>query len=436
MQRLDQAWRRGVIAWTFLAAVVALPSYGRPGAIPHPPAGRAEMTVGALLSISGEWSSLGIASRSALEIAARDINATMARRGAKTRVRVVVRDTKLEPGTALRELASLAGRGVKVVIGPQSSAEVRALKPYADRHGIVLISQGSTASSLAVAGDNVFRFVPDDTHEATAIAALMREDGTRTVVPFWRDDAGNQGLRDSLKRAVEAGGGTMTGGVRYPAATEDFSAQLKSIRSQVGQEVARSGAASVAVFLAAFDEAALIFRRAQTDPVLSSVRWYGADGVALSQALVVNPAARFAVASRYPCPTFGLGEASSRKWKPVADRVRARTGIAPDALALSAYDALWVAVLAAERAGGAGSTPAFKKALVETAASYAGITGSVALNEAGDRRSGSYDFWAVRAVGKPSRRPSRRAPVGAFHWTRVAVYRSSPVAAISRLGGR
>src|SRR5262249_15265913 len=158
------------------------------------------------------------------------------------------------PATALQRLQILAAQGVKLVIGPQSSAEVQALKSYADQNGIVIISQGSTASSLSIAGDNVFRFAPDDSHEAEAVVALMGRDGIRTVVPIWRADAGNQGLHDSTKRAMEARGGTVSEGVRYQTTDQDFTAALSTIRAQVSQAVSGQGAGSVAVYLAAFDE--------------------------------------------------------------------------------------------------------------------------------------------------------------------------------------
>jgi branched-chain amino acid transport system substrate-binding protein len=89
----------------------------------------------------------------------------------------------------LEALKELAQKGVTVVIGPQSSAELALLKPYADAHDILLISQGSTASSLVIAGDNVFRLCPDDTLEAQAIVALMWHDGIGTLTPCWRGDA-------------------------------------------------------------------------------------------------------------------------------------------------------------------------------------------------------------------------------------------------------
>jgi len=49
-----------------------------------------ELVVGALLSITGPWSTLGQTSRAVLTIAAKDINDQLARQGSPTRIRVMV----------------------------------------------------------------------------------------------------------------------------------------------------------------------------------------------------------------------------------------------------------------------------------------------------------------------------------------------------------
>jgi ABC-type branched-subunit amino acid transport system substrate-binding protein len=261
MRMRNRLGPRGSVALLLLAVAILLsPRAGaqageerfgaqrqRRGPGPGPPA-QTTITVGALLSLTGTWSSLGLDSQAALEIAAQNINAELTRQGVNARVQVVVADTQLNPDTALQKLQALAQSGTRIVIGPQSSAEVRTLKPYADQNGIVIISQGSTASSLAIAGDNVFRFVPDDTREAVAVATLLRADGIRTLIPVWRADTGNQDLASSVRRAFQAGGGTVTDGVPYPAnnqippLSQDFTAELQTIKSQISQAVAQSDA--------------------------------------------------------------------------------------------------------------------------------------------------------------------------------------------------
>jgi len=284
--------------------VVLATPFGR--AAPAPAAD--EIVLGVLLSLTGDWSSLGNDSQAAIELAVDEVNRTLLA-GSPTRLRAVVEDTRLQPDVALDRLRSLAAQGARIVIGPQSSAEVRALKPFADANGVLLVSQGSTASALAIPDDNIFRFVPDDSHEIDALVALLVADGIQTIVPMWRDDTGNQGLEASLRRTFPRAGGTVASGVSYPADRVQFAGALASLSAQVAQAVAERGPDAVGVYLAAFDEAASVLATAQRDPGLASVRWYGSDGAALSDALVSDPdAARFAVRAGYPNPTVGLDQ--------------------------------------------------------------------------------------------------------------------------------
>ena len=200
-----------------------------------------EVVFGALLSLTGDLSSSGESSQAALEIAVEDVNAYFSAIGSKIRVGLIVEDTKTEPAVALEKLQNSAREGVRVVIGPQSSAEVTTLKDYADENGILLLSQSSTAPSLAIPGDNVFRFCPDDNHQAKAVARMMWEDGIRAVVPMWRGDLWGDELSNATKDSFEELGGKVLDGIRYSPVTKDFSTELESLNSKVGQAIAQHG---------------------------------------------------------------------------------------------------------------------------------------------------------------------------------------------------
>jgi branched-chain amino acid transport system substrate-binding protein len=366
--------------------------------------------IGVLASLTGSGSSLGKSTVAALEIAADQIET--ATKG-RTRFRLLVRDTQLIPSKALDAIKDLDSRGVNIVFGPQSSSEVAAIKPYADAHNILVISQGSTASSLAIPGDNIFRLCPNDTREAEALVALLRHDGISAIVPLWRNDAGNNGLHDSVQIRFQAFGGTVTSGFRYEPTTTDFSAATASVASQVENLIAGGrDPSTVAVYIAAFDEVVDVFHSAQGNTTLSNTAWYGSDGVALSAALTADSsAAAFAASVDYPNPIFGLPDSLRSEWQPIANAIQARTGITPDAFALSAYDGLFVV----QRALNDVKQPNknfdnFKAAFVQKANAYHGVTGSTALDPAGDRLNGDFDFWAVRLEG------------GTYIWVRVAAY--------------
>ena len=351
--------------------------------------------IGVLVSLTGSWSTLGKNTVAALQIAANQI-ADQTR--GRQRFQLLIRDTQLDPSEALNAIQDLNSRGVKIIIGPQSSAEVAMIKPFADANNILVISQGSTASSLAIPNDNIFRFCPNDIREAEAIVALMQHDGIRAIVPLWRNDAGNNGLHDSVQIRFQALGGTVTPGFRYEPTTSDFSAAESSVSSQIANLIAGgTNPSSIAVYLAAFDEVVGVFDLAWNYPALVNTVWYGSDGVALSAVLLDDPVAgAFAIHSRYPNPIFGLPDALQNRWQPIANAIEARTGITADAFALSAYDALFVVQNALVHANPQKNFGNFKAAFVNEADHFNGVTGSTALDAAGDRENGDFDFWAVR----------------------------------------
>ncbi|NQS88201.1 penicillin-binding protein activator [Patescibacteria group bacterium] len=386
-----------------LVACVGVPAYSESTSYSK------EVVFGALLDLTGDWSSLGESSQVVLNIAIKDIQSYLSRVQSGLRIKLIVEDTEGDPLVAVEKLKNLTEQGVRVFIGPQSSAEVKAVKEYADKNGILVISQGSTAHSLAFPQDNVFRFCPDDVSEGQVMSTLMWEDGVRVVVPMWRDDAGNAGLYVAIKGSFEALGGTVLDGVRYSPTTKDFSKKIASLSSQVSEAITQHGANATAVYLAAFGEVVQIFNQTSTSSHLSRIRWYGGNGITLSSSLVNNPpAAQFAIKSDFISPIFGLDKSAQDKWEPISKQISSKIGRDVDAFTLAAYDALWVATLACLTVGDANNSSALREAFIETANFYYGTTGWTVLNNAGDRKFANYDFWMVQG------------DEGVFRWKHIA----------------
>ena len=162
---------------------------------------------GALLPIPGVFSSSGKSTEAALKMALRDVNANFSKSNSSLRYELVVHDTESDPRVSLEKLRLLAKEGIRIVIGPATSAELKATKDFADKNDIILFSPSSTAPSLAIEGDNVFRLVPDDSHQAKAISKMMWEQGIRVIIPFWRNDVYGSELMRAVRANFQAMGG-------------------------------------------------------------------------------------------------------------------------------------------------------------------------------------------------------------------------------------
>jgi branched-chain amino acid transport system substrate-binding protein len=359
-----------------------------------------EIHIGALLSLTGDGATLGTTSKAALEIAAQRWNASP--EGKRVKVFLDVENTNLEPDRAQAGLTGLADKGVPIVIGPQSSSEVAAIADTAAARGVLVVSQGSTASSLAQPDDNVFRFVPTDRVEGRASTDLMKKDGATTIVPLWRNDRGNTGLADSVRSAATASGMTVTPGVVYETDTTDFGPALADLSAQVQSAVATAGAGKVAVYAAGFEEVADVFNAARTVPGLDGVRWYGGDGSAQTKALVASGPATFAASKSvkgYPSPLVALPADRVKRDAKLIAEISKRAKNQADAFTLAAYDAFNVAVrtLANTDPDTLSDTAALRSAFVNTANGTKGVTGTIELDAAGDRVSTPYAFWSICA---------------------------------------
>jgi branched-chain amino acid transport system substrate-binding protein len=175
---------------------------------------------------------------------------------------------------------------------------------------------------------------------------------------------------------------------------------LNDIKARITTLSATYGNSAVGVYLASFDEAVDIFNQANGDTVLQSVNWYGGDGFIKSSAILSSSAAcDFAIATSYYAPEFGLPMSAQPKWQPLTSAILSRCGQQPDAYAIAAYDAMWVLARAVEANNGIPTDAAnLRNSFVAQTAQFSGATGSITLNNYGDRANGSFDYWGLQKV--------------------------------------
>jgi len=398
------------IAWAVAIVLLLAFSFGAGWYMAPKPTGRPVLTgqipVGAILALTGDLATFGTREKAAVELAEIDINEYLARTGANFTIKVLYEDTETKPDVALQKLQSLAARGVKAVVGPLSSGEIRNIKGYADSNRIVIVSQSSTAVDLSVPGDFVFRLVTDDIPQGRVLGKLLYEGGIRYAFLVYRGDTYGDGLAAMFNQTFTSLGGRVLDSIRYNPDATSFSVELSALNPKVQQAIQQHGADKVAVELIAFEEAAQMLMQAQDYADLLRISWYGCDGTAMSSKIVSQAGAQ---AAQVGMLSTIFTVAANDKFTSLRQRLLAKLGEEPDEYAYLAYDCLWVialSMLAADQYDG----NAIRLALPYVANSYFGASGWTKLNANGDRAAGDYAIYAVVQVG------------GTYDWVKAATY--------------
>ena len=357
------------------------------------PALQGEITVGSILPLTGDLATHGEENMEGTRLGVADFNEYLAGKGAGWSLRLAEEDSQTNPVVALEKLTALNARGISIVIGPETSSNIRNIKGYADESGMLLLSCCSTAPNLAIEGDSVYRLAPDDTNQGAALATLASSSGIEAIVPIWRGDAWGDGLRDATEGAFSSKGGAVLDGVRYNPEAPEFSASVSLLADRVSSAVEEYGAERVAVLNIGFAEGLQVVQAAMNHDVLDDVRWFGSDGNAQDSRLVDDPlASEFATGVRFMA--LQVSAASNEKFNRVDSAVTEMLGRTPNTYTHSSYDASWIIGLSIERAGSA-DVDAVKAVLPAVASEYVGAMGDIELNEAGDLAQADYTVWGV-----------------------------------------
>ena len=370
--------------------------------------------IGVLLSLTGTGASNGQSSQVSTTLAQQDINAWLNSIGRNVVLQLVVADTKTDTAEALKQLKLMYGQGIRLVVGPYSSAEVAAIKPYADTHGILVVSPSSVAVSLAIPGDNIFRFVSSDVIQGQAMTSMLLDDSIRVIVPIIRNDVWGNDLLGATSSSFTGKGGVAYTAVSYDPKASGFSAELTQLDNNVSTLLSSYTAREIGVYVCSFGEGSGILAAAGAYQNLRNVSWYGSSAFAQNASVISDTAAAgFAASHGLPCPIFGLDEAARSKWEPLIARIKSSLGRDPEVYALTAYDAIWVGIRTYLTTGSHPDLATFKLAFTDEASNYFGVSGNTTLDVNGDRAFGNYDFWGVKPL------------LPAYAWELVARYNSA-----------
>lgn len=385
------------------------------------------ITIGGLFPLTGQISSTGLEVKAATELAVEDFNAYLEEEGAQWWFVLSSEDTATNPKIALEKIQALHARGITNIIGPATSGSTKEIKGYADSYDMLVMSCCSTAPTLAISGDSIYRFVPDDKNQGGAIGNLLTRDGIKVMVPIWRGDQYGDDLRKEAAKDFESRGGEVYPGVRYAFDRLDLSTEVSTLALHVQDMADKHGIENVAVFVIAFEEIDRLIQSASQYQILRDVSWYGTEATADQKELIEDRIAS-TFANRVGFTATRLLISSGPENESIQDRLTEELGTTPTAFAYPAYDSVWVLGKAIMKANSADSAY-IKSVLHDVAATHSGAMISTTLNDAGDLAVGNYQvvkiedgawisldkYSATRDLLIPSTQPEGEVTIGSIY---------------------
>ena len=362
--------------------------------------------IGALIPVTGDGSNDGADIQITVDLAESHFNDYLEKNGADWRLEILTEDTATNPEVALDKISDLSTMGVNAIVGTYSSGELQNVMEFAESNDMILISYASGAESLAIAGDNIFRFVPSGPYESLAITKYLNDIGVTTLVPIWRDDAWGEGMIQALESEISDVGGVVDAGVRYHSGITEFSTETAMLADLVDARIAESGSDRVAVAALAFGEIAGIMKSASHHESLSKVLWYGTDAIVNNDDFSSDPEIQGLIdEAGLIVPIFVL--APNPVYDEVVSQATEISGRAPVIYAIPAYDAVWVIGLSMLKADSS-ETDAIVSEMPGVLEDYSGALGKIILNDAGDLDTAAFEIYYVNST----------------QWTRVGLYDS------------
>ncbi len=357
--------------------------------------------IGLILPLSGDLATHGLENLEGSKLGVVEFNKHLEKIGAQWTLKMTSEDSATSPVIALEKLTALNAKGIKMIVGPETSSNIRNIKGYSDSNNMLLVSCCSSAPALAIPNDSVYRLVPDDSNQGTALSKLIQHEGIQVLVPVWRGDTWGDGLSDATTSSFVQRSGIIDEGVRYNPESPEFSASTSLLAEKVQGYVDEYGKDKVGVLFLGFAEILQFTQSASEHDVLDDVRWFGPGANTKEHKLIDDPIGlEFSTNVQFTTVQFAASKitdtgAVNPIYEKVQDHLTESLGTAPNSFVLSSYDAVWIIGLAILETQSTDVTT-IKSVISDIAENYNGAIGPTILNEAGDLAQANYEVWGIR----------------------------------------
>ncbi len=353
-----------------------------------PAAGCSKDTIklGVVMDLSGSLSGIGSAIRDGIVLAVEQINDAGGIGGKD--VELIVEDGKTDATAGFEAVKKLATvNGCKVIIGPMISGAVLASGEWAAQNKVLLVSPSATSPAITNQAwrQFFFRTAPSDTLQGKAMAELVIDAGYQRVAIVVQNTQYGVGIADTVAAEI-AGKATIVSTIKYDATKLDYLSELQAVKAANPDVVIHAGYE---------DDAQIVFKQA-AQVGLDTAQWITSEGVKADKTITDAQAAAFmaqCVIGTNPVAPEGLALAAT-----FAQQYQARFGNVPGTYNDFSYDATNLVLKAMQNVGATDSTKIAAEVL-KIANNYAGVSGTITLNQYGDRQGATFEVWKVVQSG-------------------------------------
>lgn len=343
----------------------------------------ADIKIGAVMDLTGALAFMGELISQSVQLAVDKINDAGGIDGAQ--IDLIIEDGKTDPVAGFEAVKKLHGvNGCNIIIGPMISGAVIASGEYAAANNILIISPSATSPLLADQAwrTNVFRTCPSDLYQGAAIAQLVVEGGYQRVAIAVIDNQYGVGVADAVVAELAGTGIEIMDPItKYDATKLDYLTELTLIQNWDPDCVVHTGYA---------DDSSILFKQAG-QLGLDTIQWITSEGVYSDQTLLDAASAQFMADAVIGTAFTASGAAYDQFF---AEFV-AEYGTEPMVYCDTVYDATMLALDAIANTGGAFNVNLVAAEVLRLADGYSGVSGSVTLDELGDRIGGNFAVWEV-----------------------------------------
>lgn len=186
------------------------------------------LKIGSILPQTGTLALLGPPEIAGVDLAIQDINAAKA----GLSIKVTHKDSgDTSTDIATQSATALLASGVSVIIGAASSGVSKTIIDQITQAHVVQISGANTSPDFSNYADGGYywRTAPSDVLQGRILGSKILKDGATKVAILYMNDAYGTGLESNVKKALTAGGATISGEEIFEPASTDFNSAITSL---------------------------------------------------------------------------------------------------------------------------------------------------------------------------------------------------------------